>query len=406
MEFVLNLFRSPFSGSGENYFTGVLERLHDHFIPHPRNNYHPHLFGHTVLGLFSIFLVSFKIFTIAAISFGPAIPAFSSAITISNIIALTNASREGFQLADLQENSLLDSAAQVKANDMLAKGYFAHNTPDGKTPWDFILASGYNYITAGENLAVNFFEAETVEQAWMNSPSHRANILNKDFEQIGIGISQGQYQGHAATFVVQMFGTPMGQKYVAATAPTQVQTQVVPVPPAKPASVATLAIPEMKIVSAVSSLQGTNVKIIAQVPAAVKVLALYGNDQAISLDPKPQDSWEGILAMGDLAKHNSNLTLVAYDIGDKTLQQPIASFAGSTVQSFGFLGRVAGVTTNFLGYTFNPKQLEQQFYLLFIAGMLTALVVAIAVRRHIQHLSLIANGSFVVMMAALLLWAG
>src|SRR4029078_3041745 len=124
----------------------------------------------------------------------------------------TNTSRNSYGLSTLTYNDELAKAAQTKANDMLAKGYFAHNTPDGKTPWDFIQAQHYNYIMAGENLAVNFTEAENVEDAWMNSPGHKANILNKNCEEIGIGISQGNFQGHNAIFVVQMFGTPVEQK--------------------------------------------------------------------------------------------------------------------------------------------------------------------------------------------------
>ncbi|HYV33286.1 MAG TPA: CAP domain-containing protein, partial [Candidatus Limnocylindria bacterium] len=211
--------------------------IHDHFIPHARNNYHPHILGHRSLALFSGLLVAVKIFTIAAITLGPIAPAFSSAITPDNIINLTNESRQQFALAGLKENSLLDKAAQAKADDMLAKGYFAHNSPDGKTPWDFIQATGYGYLMAGENLAVNFSQAEDVETAWMNSPGHKANILNKNFEEIGIGVAQGQYQGNAAIFVVQEFGTPVAQKVAMNETPTPVL--VAAVPPPQPAQVQT-----------------------------------------------------------------------------------------------------------------------------------------------------------------------
>ena len=140
------------------------QHLCDHFIPHARNNYHPHMLGHRALALFSGLLVAVKIFTLTAATLAPVIPAFSSAITVENIISLTNASRSEMQLSNLSESSILDKAAQAKADDMLAKGYFSHNTPDGKTPWDFIVSAGYNYLSAGENLAVNFTEAENVEQ--------------------------------------------------------------------------------------------------------------------------------------------------------------------------------------------------------------------------------------------------
>ena len=209
MEYVLNIIGVPSYGLKRAFAPlGVFGRhLQNHFIPHPRNNYHPHILGHRALALFSVLLLSAKIFTIALLAWGPIAPAFSSAITEPNIINLTNQSRVQYGEAALTENSELDKAAQAKADDMLARGYFAHVTPDGRTPWSFITAAGYNYLMAGENLAVNFTEAEDVETAWMNSPGHRANILNKDFVEIGIGVSQGQYEGHNAIFVVQELGT-------------------------------------------------------------------------------------------------------------------------------------------------------------------------------------------------------
>ncbi len=90
----------------------------------------------------SVALVGVKILTIALLSLGPVLPAFSSAITPQNIISLTNQSRQDYNLSALTENNILDKAAQAKADDMLQKGYFAHVTPDGKTPWDFITAAG------------------------------------------------------------------------------------------------------------------------------------------------------------------------------------------------------------------------------------------------------------------------
>jgi hypothetical protein len=232
MEYVLSIFELPKWSfrQGREFFHSFAIHLKDHFVPHHRNNYHPHIFSHRMLVLFSGLMVSLKIFTIALISIGPVLPAFSSAITPENIISLTNVSRKEAGLLELKENSILSQAAQVKANDMLAKGYFSHNTPDGKTPWSFIASAGYSYLMAGENLAVNFTEAENVESAWMNSPGHKANILNKNFEEIGIGIAQGTYQDHSAIFVVQMFGTPSEQKVVLSERPTILQPAT---PPAK-----------------------------------------------------------------------------------------------------------------------------------------------------------------------------
>ena len=406
--------------------SGLFEHLLDHFVPHARNNYHPHLFSTRLTALLSMLLVTFKIFTIAALTLGPVLPAFSSAITVDNIISLTNQSRQGYSLPALKENSELDQAAQTKANDMLAKGYFSHDTPDGKTPWDFITAAGYNYITAGENLAVNFSEAENVEDAWMNSPGHKANIVNTNYQDIGIGISQGEYQGHVAIFVVQMFGTLADQKISLSDAPTPVQQQTVPLPakavakaPVAPTSKAQTPVvlvsqPASPTPASAAPLQlgqpqvqvsGSTVFVSAQAsPSAVKVLATYGTE-GIMLEPKDNNIWEGSLNISQLAAGNKTVVVKAYDLLGNSQTAQVADFAGSTPSNYGDSAQVESAHITLGSFSFDPKNAEDRFYLLFIAGMLTSLIVAIAVKRHIQHISLVANGAFVVVLACLLFMA-
>lgn len=131
-----------------------------------------------------------------------------SAIYASVLVNLTNKDRVAANVGELTVNPVLELAAQMKANDMAEKGYFAHNTPDGKTPWYWIALAGYQYKHAGENLAVNFENSEDVQTAWMNSRGHFLNIVNPKFTEIGIATSTGIYKGRTAIFVVQMFGTP------------------------------------------------------------------------------------------------------------------------------------------------------------------------------------------------------
>ncbi len=446
MEYVLNVigFQSP---SLKRVFSPVValgRHLQDHFIPHARNNYHPHVLGHRSLALMSGLLVAVRIFTLALLSFGPIAPAFSSAITVDNIINLTNESRQEFTVAALSENQILDKAAQAKADDMLAKGYFAHNTPDGHTPWDFITGAGYSYIMAGENLAVNFTEAESVETAWMNSPGHKANILNKNFQDIGIGISQGTYQGHTATFVVQEFGTPAAQQITLSNTPTQVQPASAPAPavlsvPAqaptqvKSASVpaaasAALAAqppkakqtlnsqtpvqplaatqiqppPPVSVLDGNVQLVGDSVQINAQVSGpAIKVLAYFGQE-AVMLSPKDQTTWSGQAQASDLAQTNTTVRLEAFGMQGQTNQLQLADFSANTQANYNLSGTTPASYVTFMGQTFNPNTFESRFYLFFMAGLLSSLILAIAFKRHIQHLSLIANSSFVVIFACLM----
>ena len=130
----------------------------------------------------------------------------SSVMATSTIISLTNIDRGALGLDDLRSNNKLEKAAQLKANDMASRGYFSHNTPEGKKPWYWFKLAGYNFNYAGENLAVNFSKPSDMENAWMNSPGHKANIVNVHFKEIGIGIAYGTYNGQPATFVVELFG--------------------------------------------------------------------------------------------------------------------------------------------------------------------------------------------------------
>jgi hypothetical protein len=420
--------------------------IYDHFIPSSRNNYHPHILGQRALALFSGLLVVVKVFAIALLAFGPVAPAFSSAITVDNIISLTNQSRQQFNLPPLTENQLLDNAAQAKANDMLAKGYFAHVTPSGQTPWSFIVAAGYNYLMAGENLAVNFTEAENVETAWMNSPDHRANILNKNYQEIGIGISQGEYQNHEAIFVVQEFGVPADQSITLYDKPTPVQTTAVPLPQTKPvvqAVVPPLAsalestggqsvqsgllsavadalgwqaqtlganqpLPSAQAVIAQSGsimLDGNNVDITAQVSGPVSKAIAYFGQQAIMLSPKDNTTWTGQVAASTLAQSNTTVHLEVFGMEGQTSQLQLADFSPSIQNNYNPTASAPTPYVTFLGHSFDPNSMANRFYLLFIAAILTCLILAIAIKRHIQHLPLIANASFVVILACML-WMG
>ncbi len=126
------------------------------------------------------------------------------------IISLTNGDRASYGVPVLAENALLDEAAQMKADDMAAKGYYSHITPEGYTPFYWFDAVGYRYLNVGENLDVIYFGDEgTVNDAWMGSPEHRANILLPQFTEVGAGVASGLYQAKQGTFIVELFATPL-----------------------------------------------------------------------------------------------------------------------------------------------------------------------------------------------------
>jgi hypothetical protein len=124
------------------------------------------------------------------------------------VVDLTNEKRAAAALPGLNSNSLLDKAAQLKAEHMARLGYFSHYSPDGLSPWYWIESVGYTFAHAGENLAVHFNDSRALVQAWMDSPTHRDNIIAKQYTEIGIGTARGQFEGHDTVYVVQLFGTP------------------------------------------------------------------------------------------------------------------------------------------------------------------------------------------------------
>ncbi len=126
----------------------------------------------------------------------------------SSLVMGTNDFRAVNNESALKESSLLNLAAQMKAEDMAKKEYFSHVAPNGDLPWVWFSKVGYDYSYAGENLAIDFTESSDVTDAWINSAKHKANLLNTNFTEIGIGIATGTYEGHSTTFVVQFFGKP------------------------------------------------------------------------------------------------------------------------------------------------------------------------------------------------------
>lgn len=190
------------------------QHVRNSVVPSGDNNHHPHFLKREIV--------------IAVLSFAFLLEAFvltdgflylrqvgNLASVLPGVVAtLTNEERSDNNLGALTENPLLAEAANLKAKDMAEKGYFSHTGPDGALPWKWLKDVGYNYEYAGENLAVHFTDSDEVVEAWMDSPTHRANILKENFTEIGVGMAKGEYKGEETVFVVQFFGKP-------ATAPVQ-----------------------------------------------------------------------------------------------------------------------------------------------------------------------------------------
>lgn len=182
--------------------------LKKYFVPHPENDHRPHFLRPKVLGLLVLGILAAE--GIFLLYHADKLPrsGYLAEIFSTVLVKQTNEERVDNNLSTLRTSALLTKAAQLKANDMAEKGYFSHNTPDGKDSWYWFTLAGYAYAYAGENLAVNFTDSSDVTRAWMQSPDHRANIVNGNFQEVGIATAEGTYKGKSTTFVVQLFGTP------------------------------------------------------------------------------------------------------------------------------------------------------------------------------------------------------
>ena len=136
-------------------------------------------------------------------------------LTVENLVKFTNQERVKAGLQPVVNNPLLNQSAQAKADDMVSRNYWSHNAPDGTEPWQFIHNVDYNYDMAGENLSCWYDNAKQAVDAWMDSPTHKANILMPEFTEVGFGIILktsdyvcGDKQPGNYSIVVQHFAQP------------------------------------------------------------------------------------------------------------------------------------------------------------------------------------------------------
>lgn len=197
-------------------------KLSHFFLPHPETHKKAHLISSWALAVYLIlFLGLFAgIKTVNYVE--PGVLGVSSSISQQDLIRLTNDERAKQGLGPVTEDSRLNAAAAAKAQNMFEENYWAHYSPSGKDPWGFINGAGYRFSYAGENLAKSFYTSDEVVNAWMASKTHRENILNKRYQNIGIAVVEGTLNGEKTTLVVQEFGTPVDVAVAASPAARQV----------------------------------------------------------------------------------------------------------------------------------------------------------------------------------------
>lgn len=234
--------------------------LHHWLVPHEGNNHRAKALQHDALFAYVLLLA---VFNFGIRYFHTRLPqdvlGYATDIRVEQLLSGTNAKRAEAGLSPVTLNETLSRAAAAKASDMFANNYWAHNSPSGKTPWDFIIAAGYRYTLAGENLAKNFQTSDGVVDAWMNSPTHRANIVKSGYKEVGFAVVNGVLSGEETTLVVQMFGTTTSSAPIAqvpkaqAAAPAAVQ----PIPTVTVKSEPVTVVPTEAAIQSAPSPSGT-----------------------------------------------------------------------------------------------------------------------------------------------------
>lgn len=427
------------------------------FIPHEGNDHKPHALRPKALRAYAYILIAAKVASVIFLFAAFPNRAEFAAYTSSTIISLTNASRQESKLEVLRENSLLNQAAQRKAKDMLARNYFAHTNPDGKRFWTWIDGTGYNYTLAGENLAIDFSTPEAAHSALLASPTHKENIMNKRYKEIGVAVVTGTMDGQETTVLVEMFGTQVTKKTTVAkvttvkpkvTTPTpkpaikptpkpQVQAEETPTPTGllTQQSADTLTVPPSSSVDVWAEFRNTGTQ-------SWKT----GNFSLVTAEPTKHDSplrhssWDSASIMGALTENVTPNDIVRFEW---KVQSPAT--LGTVTEHFALIdteGAVLPKTTVTLGITAqepttlattlpptqtdvsNPAAASQpeqaaaptvsraqdltsrviaftdRFYLAFLFFLLLALGLNIFVKIRIQHAHVIGQTAAVIAIAA------
>lgn len=199
------------------------------FIASEANSYHPPVLSYKAFLIYGIILLLLRLFL-------GALPGSGAGVESNTLMALINQERESRNLSTLLTHQSLLTASFQKSQDMIDRDYFAHIDPDGNYVWPKIVAAGYTpYKILGENLAVDFSTSEGVVKAWIDSQSHRANLLHPDFVHQGLGALFGDYQDRYTNLTTSLFGTLAVSQKPQVKAEKPSAPPPAPKPPAPPA---------------------------------------------------------------------------------------------------------------------------------------------------------------------------
>lgn len=207
----------------KNTFAHLHARVHRQAklacVPHKANHFRPRLIRRSGIALIIAAVTAMQLGY--AIATNNNVLGSEASVTTTELLNATNRERARQGQPALKLNQELSKAAELKVKNMFAAQYWAHNAPDGTTPWHWLGISGYAYSEAGENLAKNFTTSDGTVTAWMASPTHRANIMKATYQDVGFAIMDGELQGKPTSIIVALYGTPEASTVQGAAISTQ-----------------------------------------------------------------------------------------------------------------------------------------------------------------------------------------
>ncbi len=359
---------------GRESFRKYLKRsvhiFRDYFIPYEDNGHRPKILRLKSLSFIAVILIILKFSVFSYIFLIYTQDAKMSTETINRLLALTNEDRAANNLRPLILNSALSRAAQAKAEDMVVNNYFSHYSPSGAKPWDWISRDDYPYLLVGENLAMNFSSVDSAQAALMASPTHKQNILNSRYEDVGLALISGQINNQEGLILVELFAV---KKAVVPTPAVLEKTIIAPVNPMVTVSKTIVSDQAIKAPAKTNSRSEASVTVVVPEikPAREEVLVSGITTGTVAiLESPPVAAADSIVG----------LPLMATD----SLNQQVSFIQPEPLQR-------SGIAASLI-------KTSKLVYILALAVLIISLLLNIFIRIRIQHKAVIMQTSVLIVM--------
>lgn len=404
--------------SFKEFFNHTSTFFKDLFIPHDNNDHKPKILRRKSLISIIFCLLTIKIFLGAYLFLAFPEGAFMSESLAGRVVELVNKDRVKNGLDPLSRNIELNRAASAKAEDMIQNNYFDHYSPDGKKPWEWIHRTDYDYIYAGENLAMNFTTAESVHAALMNSESHKKNILSDRYLDVGVAMISGEIDGKQTNILVQTFG----HKRKILQPPTNIVKDVID-DTKKDEVIAVTLIDSVKTISEKAVLGTTTTKIDDNIKSEIKDndtntsnSTSLNSDNAESTESFPNDSItnddlsasstaSSSLAIEDQKETIRKVSMIVRDVNtENTEVMAEKNYLELDNSSLVTIRATPGIVGNDSISTHRKMKMIHYAFMIIVGVIGMLLAVNIFVRIKVQHKSVIVESIFTIVFIVALIY--